>query len=87
MRHMAAKFTDQRLSGPDLGPMLTAMMVYLIGFGVAALIVSVAMWRQTSCSPNPQKSRELYMVLAAPDFADRSVRPVQSARSIDSAVG
>lgn len=71
MQHIAAKFTHHRLSSPDLRPMLTAMMVYLVGFGVAALIVAIAMWRQTSCSPNPQKSRQLYMVLAAPGVADR----------------
>jgi hypothetical protein len=66
---MAAKSTDHRLSSPDLRPMLTAMMVYVVGFGVAALIVAVSMWRQTSCSPNPQKSQQLYMVSAAPDVA------------------
>jgi hypothetical protein len=68
---MAAKSTVHRLNSPALRPMLTAMSVYLVGFGVAALIVTFAMWRQTSCSPNSQKSQELYMVLAAPGFADR----------------
>jgi hypothetical protein len=79
---MAANSTDHCLNSPDLRPMLTAMMVYLVGFGLAALIVAVSMWRQTSCSPIPQKSRQLYMVLAAPGFADRSARPAHSTRSI-----
>ena len=68
MRNMAAKSTDHRSSGPDLRPMLTAMMVYLVGFGVAALIVGLAMWRQTSCSPNPQRSQQLYMVSSRLSF-------------------
>jgi hypothetical protein len=76
MRHMAANATDHRLNSPDLRPMLTAMMVYLVGFGAAALIVAFAMWRQTSCSPNPQQSRQLYMVLASPDLAGRSAHRV-----------
>lgn len=51
--------------------MLTAMMVYLVGFGVAALIVAVAMWRQTSCSPNPRNSQQLFMVSTASGFPVR----------------
>ena len=76
---MTANLADHRLSGLNLRPMLTAMAVYLVGFGVAAVIVAVSMWRQTSCSPNPPKSQQLYMVLAPPDFAYRSARQAESA--------
>jgi hypothetical protein len=71
MQNMAAKSTDLRLSGLDIRPMLTAMTVYLFGFGVAALVVAFAVGRQTSCTPNPQTFHQPYMVLTAPNVADR----------------
>jgi hypothetical protein len=65
MSNMAAKRVDLRLSSLDRRPILTAMMVYLAGLGVAALIVAFAVWRESSCSPNPsQKFRPQYMAAA-----------------------
>ncbi len=64
MSNTADKRIDLRLSCLDRRPMLTAMMVYLAGLGVAVLIVAFAVWRETSCSPCPQKFHPSYMVEA-----------------------
>jgi len=64
MSNMADKRIDLRLHGLSRRPMLTAMMVYLFGLGVAALIVAFAVWRDASCSPNPQKFHPQYMAVA-----------------------
>ncbi len=67
MSNMADKCVDLRLSGLDRRPMLTAMMVYLAGVGVAALIVAFTVWRDASCSPNPQKFHAQYLAAAFRD--------------------
>jgi len=72
MRNMVAKFIDFGLRSLERRPMLTAMMMYAVGFGAAALIVSFAVWREASYSPNRQKSYPLYMVSIAPNFVGRS---------------
>jgi hypothetical protein len=68
MSNMTDNRVDLRLSGLDRRPMLTAMMVYLAGLGVAALIVAFAVWRGASCSPNPQKFHPQYMAAAIRDL-------------------
>jgi hypothetical protein len=66
MRNMVPKSMDMSMSRWDRRPMLTAMMVYSIVLGLAALLVAFAVWRETSCTTGPQKSYQLYMVLATP---------------------
>ncbi len=51
--------------------MLTAMMMYAIGFAAAALIVALAVWREASCGLTPQRFHSLYMVSNAPDIDER----------------
>lgn len=72
MGNMAAKLIDCSLSSLRHSPLLTVLTVYLVGFGVAGLIMAFASLRETSCSPNPQKSQPLYMVSIAPNIAGRS---------------
>jgi putative ABC transport system permease protein len=62
MGNMVAKFIDFGLRSLERRPMLTPMMMYAVGFGAAALIISLSVWRDASCSPNPQKFYPLYMV-------------------------
>lgn len=66
MGNMTDKRNALGLRSLDRRPMLTAMMVYLIGLSVAALIVAFAVWRDPSCSPNPQQFHPRYMVSIAP---------------------
>jgi len=42
-------------------PVLTALMVIAIGFGVSSSIISYAVFRATSNNPIPQKSAQLYL--------------------------
>ena len=58
---MASDFFHLRLSSLSRRPVLTAMMVFLLGFGAAAF----ALWRGSTCPSNPQKSRVPYLVQAA----------------------
>jgi hypothetical protein len=67
MRNMAPRSIDMSMSRWDRRPVLTAMMVYSIVLGLAALLVAFAVWRETSWNPGPQKSYQLYMVLTPPD--------------------
>jgi len=46
-------------------PMLTALMVMAIGFGVAASMTTYAVFRATSNNPIPQKSSQLFAVQVA----------------------
>ena len=71
MRNKLARFIDFGLSSLERRPMLTAMMMYAIGFGAAALIVAIAVWREASCSLTPQKFHPLYVVSIAPEIAER----------------
>jgi putative ABC transport system permease protein len=52
-------------------PVLTTMMVYSVGLGVAALMAAVAVWRSTSICPIPQKSDRPYLVQASAVIHDR----------------
>jgi hypothetical protein len=72
MRNTAAKFIDLRWSSLARRAMLTAMMIYVVSFAVAALVVVLAVWREASCSPNPQKFHPLYMVSIAADLEERN---------------
>ena len=72
MSNIAARFLDMSLNGLDRRPVLAAMMAYSLGLAVAALVVTIAMWRETSCSPNPQKSNPSYLVWNASNEAGRS---------------
>ena len=67
MRNMAPKSMDMSMSRWDRRPVLTAMMVYSIVLGLAALLVAFAVWRESIWNPGPQRSYQLYMVLTAPD--------------------
>jgi hypothetical protein len=71
MRNTTAKSIDLRLSSLARRAMLWAMMMYTVAFGVAALVVAFALWREAPCSPTPQKFHPLYMVLSAPEIAER----------------
>ena len=46
-------------------PMLTALMVMAIGFGVAASMTTYSVFRATSNNPIPQKSSQLFAVQIA----------------------
>jgi putative ABC transport system permease protein len=72
MSNMAARFIDRSLTSLDHRPLLTALMVYSVGIGAAALIVAIALLREPSRHPNPQKSQLLYLVSVAPNIAGRS---------------
>jgi hypothetical protein len=72
MGNMVAKFIDFGLRSLERRPMLTPMMMYAVGFGAAPLIISLSVWRDASCSPNPQKFYPLYMVSITPDIAGRN---------------
>jgi hypothetical protein len=71
MRNTAAKFIDLRWSSLARRAMLTVMMIYMVGFAVAALVVVLAVWREASCSPNLPKFHPLLMVSIAADLAER----------------
>ena len=44
-------------------PLLTALMVMAIGFGVAASMITWSVFRAVSGNPIPQKSSQLYTAL------------------------
>jgi hypothetical protein len=70
MINMTAKFIEVGFSGLARRPLLTAMTVYFIGFGVAALIVTFAAPREATC--NQQKSHKPYMALITPNIAGQT---------------
>ena len=65
---MAADFSNLGLSGLNRRPVLTAMMVYLVGFAVDAF----AVWRAASSNPNPRKCEEPYLVQSSAESGGRS---------------
>ena len=59
-------------------PILTALMVMAIGFGVAASMTTYAVFRATSSNPIPQKSSQLYAVQVdnwGPEDSDKGEPP------------
>ncbi|TCV95008.1 putative ABC transport system permease protein [Luteibacter rhizovicinus] len=59
---MFAYYLQLGLRSLRRNPMLTALMVMAIGFGVAASMTTYSVFRATSRNPIPQKSDVLYMV-------------------------
>jgi hypothetical protein len=53
-------------------PVLTAMMVYVMGLGVVALLGVIAMWRAPAACPLQRGSPGLYVVQIPP--ADTAAR-------------
>ena len=58
---MLAYYFQLGLRSLRRNPMLTALMVMAIGFGVAASMTTYAVFRATSSNPIPQKSSVLYV--------------------------
>jgi putative ABC transport system permease protein len=56
---MFAYYLQLGLRSLRKNPMLTALMVMAIGFGVAASMTTYAVYRATSRDPIPQKSRSM----------------------------
>lgn len=52
-------------------PVLTAMMVYSVGFGVATLMAAVAVWRANSNYPQSRRPEQPYVVQVAVDKPNR----------------
>jgi hypothetical protein len=69
MKNIAVNLIDLGLGIVSRRPALTVMLVYSVAFGAAALIMTFAERRDTTCNPNPQRSDHLYMALIAPDIA------------------
>jgi hypothetical protein len=70
---MAAHFRYPSLRSLNRSPMLTAMLVYLVG----AAVVAFAVWRGSSLSPNPRRCGEPYLVkqYLVQSAADAVARP------------
>jgi|ERR1035441_1667116 hypothetical protein len=66
--NMAANFSNLGLSSLHRRPVLTALMVYFVGFAVVAF----AVWRGASSNPNPRKCEEQYLVQSSADIVGRS---------------
>jgi hypothetical protein len=64
MRNTANHLIDLGLSCVGRRPVLTALIVYSVAFGAAALIVAFAESRDTTCNPNPKTPDPVYMALA-----------------------
>lgn len=62
MRNTAANFIQLSL---NRRPVLTAMMVYSIGFGAAALMAAVAVWRANASCPQSRRPEQPYVVQIA----------------------
>ena len=62
MRNTAGNFIHLSL---NRRPVLTAMMVYSVGFGAAALMAAVAVWRANSNCPLSHGSEQPYVVQLA----------------------
>lgn len=71
MRNAAIDLIDLGLNTLGRRPLLTAIIVYSIAFGAAALIVAMAESRDTTCNPNPNKTDPVYMALVAPNGIGR----------------
>ena len=59
MKNTAANFIHLSF---NRRPVLTAMMVYSVGFGAAALMAAVAVWRANSSYPPSHKPEQPYVV-------------------------
>jgi hypothetical protein len=59
MRNTAGNFIHMSL---NRRPVLAAMMVYSVGFGAAALMAAVAVWRANSSCPLSQRTQQPYVV-------------------------
>jgi len=79
MRNIAGYHLHLALRRLRYHPVLTAMMVYSVGFVVAALIAAFALWRATSSSTIPHNSELLYVVQIIAGGAGRSDAGVLSA--------
>lgn len=69
MRNTAANFIHLSL---NRRPVLTAMMVYSMGFGAVALTAAVAVWRAGSGCPLSHRSEQPYVVQIAVDVPGES---------------
>jgi hypothetical protein len=58
MSNIAGNFIHMSL---DRRPVLTAMMVYSVGFGAAALMAAVAVWRANASCPLSHRSDQPYV--------------------------
>jgi len=59
MRNTAGNFIHLSL---NRRPVLTAMMVYSVGFGAAALMAAVAVWRANTNCPLSHRAEQPYVV-------------------------
>jgi hypothetical protein len=59
MRNAAGNFINLTL---NRRPVLTAIMVYSVGFGAVALMAAVAVWRANSNCPLSHRSEQPYVV-------------------------
>jgi hypothetical protein len=62
MRTPVAHYLHASLCSLRRRPVLSAMMVYSIGFGAAALVATIAVWRSTSMCPASRRPEHLYVV-------------------------
>jgi hypothetical protein len=62
MRTPVARYLHASLCSLRRRPVLSAMMVYSLGFGAAALIATIAVWRSTSLCPSLRRPEHLYLV-------------------------
>jgi hypothetical protein len=58
MTNMAGEFIHLSLNALGRRPLLTAMLVFLVAFGMAAF----AVWRGTSGNSNPRRTELPYLV-------------------------
>jgi hypothetical protein len=71
MRSPVARYLHASLCGLRRRPVLSVMMVYSIGFGAAALIATIAVWRSSSLCPSLRRPEHLYVVRVVPVPAGR----------------
>jgi hypothetical protein len=71
MRTPVAHYLHASLCSLRRRPVLSAMMVYSIGFGAAALIATFAVWRSTSMCPGLRRPEHLYVVRIVSGHAGR----------------
>ena len=65
MTNMAGEFIQLSLNTLSRRPVLTAMVVFLVAFGIVAFVV----WRAASSHSNPQRTSFPYLVRVSADFA------------------
>ena len=71
MRTPVARYLHASFSSLRRRPVLSAMMVYSIGFGAAALIATFVVWRSTSMCPTLRRPEHLYVVRVVAGDAGR----------------